>query len=147
MYENKPYGILGDGGFSFNQKKDKTQIVSAKPNKCPRKIKGQPRETLSANEKAKNTTISKYRVVVENTIGQVKRWKILSDCYCHYIASNETQQIPFEDILWVCASLTNQKIKKKPLQSDDWQPGNLMHYLKGDIDNLTWLIQNILNIE
>ena len=29
-YENKEYGILGDGRFSFNQKNDTVKIISAK---------------------------------------------------------------------------------------------------------------------
>lgn len=144
LYENKPYGILGDGGFTFNRKNDSIEIVSEKPKKRPKKTRSQPGANLSVSDKAKNTTISKYRVVVENTIGQLKRWKILSGRYRHYTASKDSQQIDLEDVLWVCGCLTNHKIKKKPLRQDNWRPRN---HLNADVENLSWLIQNILNIE
>jgi hypothetical protein len=68
LYESKPYGILGDGGFTFTWKNDPIEVVSAKPKKCPKKTRSQPRTNLSTTEKAKNTMISKYCIVVEATI-------------------------------------------------------------------------------
>ena len=119
-YENKEYGILGDSGFSFNWKNVTVEIISAKPKARPKKIKGKPKANLSILEKSQNTTISKYWVVVENTISQIKEWQILAGWFRHYTASKQKQPISLEDVLWVCCGLTNQKIKRKLLHAPNW---------------------------
>jgi hypothetical protein len=143
-YENKEYGILGDGGLSFNWKIDTVEITSAKPKARPRKTKWKPKANLPVLEKSQNTTILKYCVVVENIIGHIKDWQILAGQFCHYTASKQKQPISLDNVLWVCCGLTNQKIKRKPLCTPNWQPHN---HLALDIEQMTWLFQNVLNLE
>ena len=66
-FENKPYEIIGDGGFSFNRCFDTLPIKGLKPK--PRTQVG----TLSDEDKIFNKELAQYRVIVENTIGQVKK--------------------------------------------------------------------------
>jgi hypothetical protein len=67
---DKPYGVIGDGGFYFNRKKDRKTIISAKP------FKAQNGKKLTPDEKKYNKQLSQYRVVVENSIGQLKKWAV-----------------------------------------------------------------------
>src|SRR5262249_1722196 len=57
-YENKPYGIMGDGGFVFNRKMDAIQICCATPKKKPKKSKENQNPMLSAEEKERNKVLS-----------------------------------------------------------------------------------------
>jgi len=143
LFENKSYGVLGDGGFSFNRVFDTTTIIGQTPKKKPRKTKKQPKRDLTQNEKKKNTMISRYRVVVENTIGQVKQWSILAKKYRHFTAKKEVQRIDFGDIVFVCAALTNIRIKKKPLRKENWTS---KAKCQDEIEQLTWQFQEILKL-
>ena len=112
---------MGDGGFYFNRKKDKTLIRGLKPTPKKKTKKGEETILLTKEEKSKNSQISCYRVVVENTIGHVKRWKILSGVFRHYTTSKDNQVIEIADVLAVCASLTNIKLKRSPLRKEGWR--------------------------
>ena len=120
LFLDKEYGVMGDGGFFFNRKKDNKEIRALKPTPKPRKKKGEQAATLSNQQKLKNSVISTYRVVVENTIGHVKRWKILSGVFRHYTATKDDQVIDIADVLAVCATLTNKKLKRNPLRKEGW---------------------------
>jgi hypothetical protein len=61
----KKFGILGDGGFYFNRIEDKEKIIAAKP------FKREKGKQLTEEQKEFNKKLSQYRVVVENSIGQV----------------------------------------------------------------------------
>jgi hypothetical protein len=75
---------MGDGGFAFDQKHDEIPIIpQKKPVKKPRKSGPQPNPTLSKAEKQMNKVTSSHQVVVENTISQLKHWKILSSHFWH----------------------------------------------------------------
>ncbi len=54
-YENQPFGILGDGGFTFNRKDEETPILSVKPVKHPCKSKENKNPRLSSEEKKKKS--------------------------------------------------------------------------------------------
>jgi hypothetical protein len=108
--------------------------------KKPKKTKANPNPVLSSEEKERNKVLSSYCVIVENSLGQLKHWKILSGKFRHYTASSPIQKISFEDILDVCTGLTNQKLLRMP----GW---TLTQAPKHDILSMKWLIQNALNLE
>ena len=143
-FEGKTYGIMGDGGFTFNQKTDDVVIRGEVPKKKPKKTKANPNPMLSSEEKERNKVLSSYRVIVENTLGQLKHWKILSGKFRHYTASSPIQKISFEDILDVCTGFTNQKLKSSPLRAPGWAPTRAPEH---DVLSMTWLFQNALNLE
>jgi hypothetical protein len=45
--ENKPFGILGDGGFTFDLKDEEIPILSVKPAKCPNNTASSPLQVLN----------------------------------------------------------------------------------------------------
>ena len=64
----KKYGIMANGGFSFNRKRDPVEIIAATPHK---KKRGQ---SLTPFEKDFNQKLSEARVTVENSIRCLKVW-------------------------------------------------------------------------
>ena len=108
----KTFGIMGDGGFTFNRGEDEEKIIAYKPFKKP---KG---GSLKPEEKIWNTKLSEVRVVVENAIRVIKVFLILGGVFRHF--RNGKGQIKEDDILTICVSLANRKIKKTPLRSRDW---------------------------
>lgn len=111
-FVGKTYGIMGDGGFTFNRSEEEEKIIGYKPFKKP---KG---GSLKPEEKIWNTKLSEVRVVVENAIRVVKVFKILGGVFRHFREGKG--QIQENDILTICAGLANRKIKKNPLRSRDW---------------------------
>lgn len=81
-------GILGDGGFFPNtaEQGKAGQLISAftpvrRPTKDPKTKK---RAALAPAQRLFNLLVSQHRVIVENVIGRLKRWKVLSTLYRRY---------------------------------------------------------------
>ena len=108
----KKYGIMADGGFAFNRKKDDVEIIAATPHK---KKRGQG---LTASEKEYNLKLSETRVVVENAIRRLKQWKILKEKYHHW--RNGEGQIDGNNVLTICTTLANRWIRESPPRKSDW---------------------------
>ncbi len=81
---------------------------------------------LSDQQKLHNKHLSQMRVVVENTISRVKRWKIIKGVFRQW--RNGKGQIDFDDIMTVITSLTNRKIKESPPRKADWVTPEWMHF-------------------
>lgn len=143
LFESKPYGILGDGGFHFNRKFDTTPIQGATPQAKPRKSKKNPTPQLTEVDKLRNKTISQYRVIVENTLSHIKRWKIIGGKYRHFTTKKPIQQINFEKVVFVCGALANMKIRRKPLRSDNW---HLAMKANANVDQMTCQLKNLLKL-
>ena len=111
-FVGKTFGIMGDGGFTFNRVEDERKIIGYKPFKTP---KG---GSLNDEEKLWNKKLSEVRVVVENSFRVVKVFKILGGIFRHF--RNGKGQIQENDILTICMSLANRKIKRNPLRSHFW---------------------------
>jgi len=75
---DKNFAIGGDGGFTFNRKRDEVKINSYKPFKANH---GTP---LTEEQKKYNKHLSQMRVIVENTISRVKQWKICKGVFRHF---------------------------------------------------------------
>jgi hypothetical protein len=114
-YERKPYGILADGGYTLNRKSDTIKIFGVTPHKKKRK------QRLTALQKEENQKLSQYRVVVENAIGAMKRWRILSTKYSYYSTAKKGM-VDINIVVKVVAALTNRKIRIKPLRDCRWRP-------------------------
>lgn len=67
-----------DSGYT-GFKKDYVCKRAALPHKKPYKTKNNPDATLSASDKAFNKKLSSERVVVEHSIGGMKRYRIISN--------------------------------------------------------------------
>lgn len=114
-FVGKDYGLLADAGFTLNRTFDQLKIKGLTPKKRKR---GQ---RLSAEDKLYNTRISQYRVIVENSIGQLKAWRVLKGVYRQHRES-EHMHIALDDVLYVSAVLTNMRLEKKPLRAPGWKP-------------------------
>lgn len=92
--------MMGDSGYQGIQH----DHLAVLPHKKPRG--GQ----LTEQQKAHNRSVSQARVIVENTLAQVKSFRVLSDRYRHPRAShNET--------FVIVAALVNRRIQRRPLRS------------------------------
>jgi len=112
LFLNKEYAIGGDGGFTFNRKKDTVAIRAYKPHK---KAKG---GCLSIEQKEWNRRFSQMRVVVETSICRVKSWKILRGVYRHWRGGNG--QIDANDVLTIAVVLSNREIRSSPPRPYHW---------------------------
>ena len=91
--------MMGDKGFQGIQK-DRLAVL---PDKKP---KG---GELTDDQKARNRRISHYRIVVENTICQLKTFRVLAHVYRHARESHS-------DVFAIVAALVNRRIRRRPLR-------------------------------
>ena len=109
----KEYGIMGDGGFTFNTKGEEERIHGKKPFRKPKN------GLLTSAQKSQNTKLSEVRVVVENSIRVVKTYKVLGGVFRHW--RNGHGQINGNHVLSICVALANRRIKQKPLRAVNWK--------------------------
>ena len=85
---------LGYHGFNNDYETNDLKI----PYKKPRKSKSNPSPSLTKNQKEENKVMSKERVIVENVIGGMKRFRCISDRYRNHINELKDlfQQFPFQ---------------------------------------------------
>ena len=91
--------VLGDSGFQGVQKDHLAVLPDKKP-------KG---GELTDEQKTRNRRISQHRIVVENTICQLKTFRVLAHVYRH---DRETHH----DIFAIVAALVNRRIRRRPLR-------------------------------
>jgi len=117
-FVGKPYGALFDAGFTPNTVEDLKKSSTGMIGFC----------TLGEQTFANSTTaqqnmshlVSSYRLVVEETIGRVKKWRILSNVFRRYSGKRgDTSELT--QIVRVIATLTNRSIKLKPLREKGWE--------------------------
>lgn len=94
---------LGYQGFDEDYKTKKVLI----PHKKPKKSKSNPNTELTQQQKNENREMSRKRVVVENVIGGIKRFRCLVERFRNHI--------PFvKDILIILASgIWNFNVKNR----------------------------------
>lgn len=76
--------ILVDSGYQGFNNDYETKDLKI-PHKKPRKSKKNPNPKLTKDQKEENTEMSRRRVVVENVIGGIKRFRCISDRYRNHI--------------------------------------------------------------
>jgi hypothetical protein len=76
--------ILVDSGYQGFNNDYKTNDLKI-PYKKPRKSKSNPDPKLTKDQKEENKEMSKERVIVENVIGGMKRFRCVSDRYRNHI--------------------------------------------------------------
>ena len=91
--------VMGDKGYQGIQP-DRLVVL---PDKKP---KG---GELTDEQKARNRRISHYRIVVENTICQLKTFRVLAHVYRHARESHS-------DVFAIVAVLVNRRIRRRPLR-------------------------------
>ncbi len=101
-FENLTVWIdLGYLGFVKDYECEQVNI----PHKKPRKSKNNPNPELTAKQKEENKQISKVRVVVENAIGGIKRFRILVDTF------RAKDSGLLDKAMFIAAGLWNFKLK------------------------------------
>ena len=70
-FADKPYGVMGDAGFTFNPKSEKNHITASEPFKRTR-----AKSELTEEEKKFNKALSSRRVVIEHVISHLKNWRV-----------------------------------------------------------------------
>ena len=91
--------MMGDSGFQGIQKDHRAVL----PDKKPRG------GTLTDEQRARNRRISHYRIVVENTICQLKTFRVLAQVYRHARQSHS-------DVFAIVVALVNRRIRRRPLR-------------------------------
>ncbi len=91
--------MMGDKGYQGIQN-DQLAVL---PDKKPK------RGELTDDQKARNRRISHYRIVVENTICQLKTFRVLAHVYRH---AREAHR----DVFAIVAALVNRRIRRRPLR-------------------------------
>jgi len=75
------------------------------PHKKPKKSKANPNTSLTPEQKQENKEMSKVRVIVENAIGGMKRFNIVTSIF-------RNKKNNFDDLAaLICAGLWNWKLK------------------------------------
>lgn len=72
----------------------------AHPHKKPRKSKSNPEPTLSDEQIAFNTALSKVRIYVENAIGGAKRYNILVHAFRNHRKDFDDEVVGIAAALW-----------------------------------------------
>lgn len=92
--------MMGDSGFQGIQHTHRAVLPDKKP-------KG---GELNPVPKARNTAISHLRIVVENTIAQLKTFRVLYQVYRH-------ARDAYNDTFRIVGALVNRRIQRRPLRS------------------------------
>lgn len=92
---------LGYLGFQT----DYTTLELHIPHKKPRKSKANPNPTLTAEQKAANRALSRVRIVVENAICRMKRFRALTDVFRNRVTSF------IDDVALATAGLANWSLE------------------------------------
>jgi hypothetical protein len=118
-FENKNYGIAGDGGFTFNHQGG--QFVTKEiPIHGFTPFKRPPNGTLTEHQKTYNRILSSIKAVIENVIGQLKKRRIIKGVYRHYSVTHRNQ-IDFNLVIRILVKLTAAKLQRNPLRSPDFR--------------------------
>ena len=96
---NDDEAVMGDSGFQGIQKDHRAVLPDKKP-------KG---GALTDAQKARNRRLSHYRIVVENTICQLKTFRVLAHVYRHARTSHS-------NVFAIVAVLVNRRIRCHPLR-------------------------------
>ena len=125
-FEGIPVGIIGDAGFHFNPV---NVLKSGRPFILGYRIKTPKTE----EDKIHNKVVSQLRIVVENFIGQMKKFRCISEVFRHYRSKTREQQresiIKISKIVKIVAYLA-QTFMKNP-HGPSWKPKRIMNIPKG----------------
>lgn len=112
----KSYGIIADGGFTFNRVSDAEKIKGWVPHKKRNGI------LLTDHQRMENKWLSQSRAVIENVIGQLKKWKALGTKYKHIRVGRQCR-IDLNDVILACSLLTERRMQRHhQLRDPGWMP-------------------------
>jgi hypothetical protein len=122
-------GIMGDGGFTFKLKRhvEEGAVIDGHVPTSMRfggRRRGEPKptraEVFTPAVRERNRRFSQFRVVVENTIGQLKTWSILSTRYRGSMRGKGP--VAFAKVHRIIVAIVNERLKLRPLRAPFWQP-------------------------
>lgn len=132
---------MGDGAYAGVARSDSSELYMCVPYKKP------AHGDLTGDERRFNTEQRRYRVVVENTIGQIKKWKVVGN------GKAFRHRRDFEaDVFNVCARLTARIMRVRdryPRSSawigmvrETWETKLGIHYYWDYEDPRSYLVHN-----
>ena len=95
--------MMGDSGFQGIQHGHRAVLPHKKPKDGE----------LTKEQKKYNRQVSQIRVVVENSIGQIKIFRVAAEVYRHARES-------YNGIFQIVAALVSRRIRKRPLRRTTW---------------------------
>jgi DDE superfamily endonuclease len=98
-YLDEDEAMMGDSGFQGIQH----QHPAILPHKKPKAGE------LTDDQKKYNRRVSRVRVVVENTIAQIKTFRVMAEIYRH-------DREGYHDLFQIVAVLVNRRIRRRPLR-------------------------------
>ena len=98
-YLDEDEAMMGDAGYQGIQHEHPAVLPYKKP-------KG---EELTKEQKEHNRRLSRIRVVIENTIAQIKTFRVMAEVYRH---AREN----YNDTFRIVAVLVNRRIQRRPLR-------------------------------
>lgn len=105
---NPAYGVIGDGGFTFNRITDKTLCYGLKPHQ-----KKSKKVALKGWKQTENWAISHFRVPIEQTFGRLKQWRILRDRF-PFRQDCRTPTVLLDDALHIVVEQVNEEVRRAP---------------------------------
>ena len=109
---------LFQAGFTPNTVEELEKSLTGMIGFCTLGAKGFASATIA--QQNMSHLVSSYRLVVEETIGRMKKWRILSNVFRRYWGkTGDTTEL--SRIVRVIATLTNRSIKIKPLREKGWE--------------------------
>ncbi len=100
---NDDEAMMGDSGFQGIQQEHRAVL----PHKKPKGGK------LTQEQKDYNRRVSQVRVVVENTLAQIKIFRVAAEVYRH-------AREGYNAIFCIVAVLINRRIRQRPLRRATW---------------------------
>lgn len=134
----KDYGIVGDGGFTFNRLFDDEHINGHKPHRRSPTPKGKEPVPLTDEEKEANRKLSQFRVVIENVFYNMKIFRVFGGRYRHYYGKQNKLNSRYEPtkVIHVVAAITELKLRRNHyLRKDDWLPTDDISVVDGDSES------------
>lgn len=111
-FVEKPYGIVADKGFTLNP----ANLSKTRKIKGGNLLKRPKGGVLSAQQELVNDAIKKRRLVVENTIAQLRKWGIVHGRYrCKNPEDPASAQF-LSQCVRIVSILVNRRIRLKPLR-------------------------------
>lgn len=143
-FKGKEFSLMGDSGYQGINEKEKDGSHSSvivhgvTPVKRKRRAKGQKEKNkLQDDQKDFNQKLSSFRVIVENTIGKMKEFKVLRGFKKGHFSYPDRQEF-IQKVFRSIAYLTNLKMEENPLRK------SVYHHQRKKVSNLLSLKYDLI---
>jgi hypothetical protein len=126
-------GVVSDAGFTFNYVADSAEnMIDYGFTVGPKTLQrlqnmasdpSRPADTRQMAVQALHSTklASQMRIVVENTIGRLRKFRILDSKFRQYLNTG-MYSVHLADVMAGLSFVLNRKLLKSPCRADDWSP-------------------------